>query len=75
VTRALELAAEGLTREAIASRLTAEGYRPRGRRWHKTTVQRMIARARMHGGPPPCPASEEISRTSENNGDTPGCHA
>ncbi|MBK8230666.1 MAG: recombinase family protein [Candidatus Eisenbacteria bacterium] len=54
VARAIQLAAEGLTRAQIADRLTAEGYPARGSRWHPTTIQRMITRARRHGGPAAC---------------------
>jgi recombinase len=45
--RMLALQGEGLTLQAIAERLTAEGYRTmRGRPWHKSTVSYVL---RTHG--------------------------
>lgn len=45
IDRARELAEAGISQRSIASRLEAEGYPPRGRRWHPTTVARLLARA------------------------------
>lgn len=45
VARILELRQEGLPIRAIAARLDEEGFAARGRRWHKTTVERVLARA------------------------------
>lgn len=59
VARVLELAAEGVPHRQIADRLQAEGYSPRGARWHPTTVIRILRRARAYGGPPPCPTPPE----------------
>jgi len=45
VARAHELRAQGLTLRAIADALTQEGHATKaGKRWHATTVARMIAR-------------------------------
>lgn len=38
------LRAEGYSMGKIAARLTADGIPPRGSRWHKTTVARLLAR-------------------------------
>lgn len=46
VARAFELRAAGGTHAAIARRLTAEGFRPRGARWHRTTITRLLQRTR-----------------------------
>ena len=45
IARAAELHDAGASLRAIGATLTAEGYRPRGRRWHPTTVARLLARA------------------------------
>jgi DNA invertase Pin-like site-specific DNA recombinase len=45
IARARELRAAGASIRAIARALTAEGYCPRGERWHPTTVARLLARA------------------------------
>jgi hypothetical protein len=37
-----ELAAEGRTQPEIVAALTAEGFKPRGQRWHVTTVARAL---------------------------------
>lgn len=46
-TEAVELArtlrAQGLTYRAIGALLEARGYRPRGGRWHPTTIMRALA--------------------------------
>ena len=40
-----ELRAEGMTLRAIAERLTAEGFAPRGRRWYAQTVSNILEAA------------------------------
>jgi DNA invertase Pin-like site-specific DNA recombinase len=45
VELAVQLRSEGRTFRAIASALEATELKPRGKRWHPTTVQRMVARA------------------------------
>ena len=62
VARALELAATGHGKREIAALLQAEGYRPRGQRWHPTTVQRLLARYRGHAPVPQCPKAPEGAR-------------
>lgn len=42
IARLHELRDEGLTIRAIAARLDEEGHRPRGKRWHPTTVARLL---------------------------------
>lgn len=42
VARARELRSEGVSFRAIASTLTDEGYPARGKRWHATTIVRML---------------------------------
>jgi DNA invertase Pin-like site-specific DNA recombinase len=42
IERARELRADGLSLRRIAAALTAEGYRPRGRRWYPQTVARIL---------------------------------
>jgi DNA invertase Pin-like site-specific DNA recombinase len=46
IDRALELRAAGETVAAIAAALTAEGFEPRGKRWHPTTIGRLLRRER-----------------------------
>lgn len=47
VSRILALKAEGMSVRAIAKRMEADGWTTkRGGRWHTTTVQRVLARAR-----------------------------
>lgn len=43
VELARELRAAGLTYRAIGAALEARGYRPRGGRWHPTTIMRALA--------------------------------
>ncbi|SNQ47063.1 Site-specific DNA recombinase [Frankia canadensis] len=51
LTRMVELAEEGASLRTIADTLTAEGHRPkRGDRWHPTTVNRALVRARAENG-------------------------
>lgn len=38
ITRISELRAQGMSYAAIARRLHEEGFRPRGKKWHRTTV-------------------------------------
>lgn len=45
VERVRQLRAQGVTIAAIAERLAAEGHRPRGERWHPTSVSRIARRA------------------------------
>ena len=45
VELASELRAEGLSCQAIADKLNADGYPAQGSRWHLTTVRRMLQRA------------------------------
>jgi hypothetical protein len=40
-----ELRAAGVSIRGIASQLTADGVQPRGDRWHKTTVERILRTA------------------------------
>jgi DNA invertase Pin-like site-specific DNA recombinase len=42
LARMRELKAAGASNGAIADKLTAEGHKPRGQRWHTTTVQRAL---------------------------------
>lgn len=46
IARAVELHAAGRSQTAIARRLAIEGYRPRGARWHRTTIARLLQRVR-----------------------------
>lgn len=43
VARVVELREEGVSIRMIARRLEEEGRRPRGKRWHARTVQRILA--------------------------------
>lgn len=45
ITRIRELRADGFSIEAIAQTLNDEGIPARGKRWHRTTVQRLLDRA------------------------------
>jgi site-specific DNA recombinase len=45
IKRVRQLRAAGLTIEAIATKLNAEGHPARGNRWHPTTVSRLLRRA------------------------------
>ena len=59
---AIELAARGVPLRNIGAELQAAGHRPRGARWHLTTIARMVRRARgggdVHDPSPSCtPAS------------------
>lgn len=46
LVRMRELKAAGASHSAIADKLAAEGHKPRGNRWHVTTIQRaLFARA------------------------------
>lgn len=42
VQRIKELRRIGVSIREVCERLTAEGFRPRGKRWHPTTVNRII---------------------------------
>lgn len=44
-TRIQALREQGLSYRAIAQRLNHEGHRARGRRWHPTTVVRILSEA------------------------------
>lgn len=44
LARARALASDGLSQRAIAQTLESEGHPPRGERWHRTTVARLLAR-------------------------------
>ena len=44
IDRMHELRGKGLTVRAIAQRLDEEGFRPRGKRWHKSTVHAVLQR-------------------------------
>ncbi len=44
ITRALQLRRSGSSQAAIAASLQSEGFPPRGRRWHRTTVARILGR-------------------------------
>lgn len=44
VERMRELAAKGVTVRRIAAQLESEGFKPRGKRWHPTTVHRTLKR-------------------------------
>lgn len=44
VTLILALKAEGMSQRAIAAHLNAEGHPARGKRWHPTTVARLLKR-------------------------------
>ena len=52
VTRALELAQLGEDTSSIARTLEAEGHPPRGQRWHRSTVWRLLRRVDRGCGPP-----------------------
>ena len=45
VARILELRAAGVSLVKIAARLDAEGHRPRGSRWHATSIVNVLRRA------------------------------
>ena len=45
VARMLELHAAGATPTEICRTLEAEGFEPRGKEWHRSTVKRILARA------------------------------
>lgn len=47
--RMRELAAEGFTQKRIAYRLQLEGFKPRGQRWHVTSVARALRSAAESG--------------------------
>jgi len=42
VARIQELASEGRSHRRIAAVRTAEGYPPRGRRWHPNSIRRLL---------------------------------
>lgn len=44
ISRALQLRRQGSSQAAIAARLQSEGFPPRGRCWHRTTVARILGR-------------------------------
>jgi hypothetical protein len=45
VDRLRELATRGVSVRRIAAQLETEGFKPRGKRWHPTTVHRTLKRA------------------------------
>jgi hypothetical protein len=53
VARVRQLAAEGKSFRRIARALTAEGFTPRGRRWHPNSIRRIL---RANPPTPPSPA-------------------
>ena len=46
VARARELSADGLSIRKVAAQLDAEGFEPRGKAWHPTTVARLLKRTK-----------------------------
>ena len=63
---AIELAARGVPLRNIGAELEAAGHRPRGARWHLTTIARMVRRARggadVHDPSPSCTPARLVPR-------------
>ena len=64
----LEARDDGATLQQIADRLTREGHKtPRGGRWHRSTVQKLLHRARLDAEPDDALALEAPMYSSEDS--------